>query len=115
MLIVDDEKEMCETLKFFFEEIPNLKVITANSGNQGLEITKNQNVDLILSDIRMPDGDGVSLLKGTDLTNTTFYFMSGFTEFQEEQLISLGAKGVINKPFDIPEIVKLFKPFLNSI
>jgi len=52
LLIVDDDKETCEFLQEFFESRKCI-VFTANSGNQGLSIVKEQNPDIVLLDIKM--------------------------------------------------------------
>ena len=60
ILVVDDERDVLEALYDTFVEKYN--VFMANSAQEALEILKNNHVDLIMSDQRMPDTTGVELL-----------------------------------------------------
>ena len=62
LLIVDDEPDLREMLEFEFE-MSGASVETAMNGRDALEKFKHQAFDLIISDIRMPGGDGVELIK----------------------------------------------------
>jgi DNA-binding NtrC family response regulator len=62
ILVVDDEKNMCMALKILLEG-DGYTVRTAETGMQALkEVQTNERVDLIISDLRMPDVDGIELL-----------------------------------------------------
>jgi two-component system response regulator FlrC len=59
---VDDEKDICEKLAASFE-LEDFKCYTANSGKQAVEFLKqNGGIHFIISDVKMPDGDGFYLL-----------------------------------------------------
>lgn len=101
ILIVDDEPGIIDVVKFELE-LSGAKVFEASSCNKALDFLKNSSVDLVLSDIRMSDGDGVELLQ--NLKNLDFppliIMMTGFTDNTIEELKSLGAKEVISKPIE---------------
>ena len=62
ILIIDDEKEIL----FIFKELLELngfKVQVANNGKQGIEIFRSQEFDLVITDIRMPEMDGLEVIK----------------------------------------------------
>ncbi len=62
VLVIDDDKEMTELLKVILE--PNtFEVITANSGQEGIPVLKEQNPDVVLLDLLMPDMDGWQVCK----------------------------------------------------
>ncbi|MEW6621979.1 MAG: response regulator [Bacillota bacterium] len=61
ILFVDDEIQILKSLTRVFINT-NYQVFTANSGTDALSTLKNQAVDLIVSDMRMPDMDGYELL-----------------------------------------------------
>ena len=62
ILIIDDEQASCRTLKLHFGRL-GLDVETAQSASEGLEILNSNPVDVVVSDIRMPERDGLSLLE----------------------------------------------------
>jgi response regulator RpfG family c-di-GMP phosphodiesterase len=62
VLFVDDEENITKTLLRQFTLL-GYDVFVANSGKEALEILNDQNIDTIISDMRMPEMDGVALLK----------------------------------------------------
>ena len=62
VLFVDDDENVLSSLKrLFFEE--SFEVLTAGSGKEALEILKNKEVGVIVSDQRMPEMDGAQFLE----------------------------------------------------
>ena len=62
ILIVDDEIDVCDFVKHFFEE-RNFQTFTALSGEEALRILKKEKPDMVLLDIRMKKMDGIETLK----------------------------------------------------
>jgi len=62
LLFVDDEANILSSLKRLFRPL-GYTILTATSGKEGLEILKQNEVDLIISDMRMPEMDGAEFLK----------------------------------------------------
>jgi len=62
MLIVDDEKGICDMYSFFAEK-NGFNPKTAYSGREALIKTEKENIDVIVSDIDMPGGDGFELVE----------------------------------------------------
>ena len=60
ILIVDDEPMICELFSEFLQG-SNYRVLTAENGKEALELLKDEVVDLLLTDIIMPDIDGFQL------------------------------------------------------
>ncbi|MBT8350590.1 MAG: response regulator, partial [Deltaproteobacteria bacterium] len=58
VLVVDDEKNYPLILGAVLEE-EGFEVLTANSGREALEIQKTSDVDLVLTDMKMPSMDGI--------------------------------------------------------
>lgn len=106
LLIVDDEPDLREMLEFEFE-MSGASVETAMNGRDALEKFKHQAFDLIISDIRMPGGDGVELIKNLNSQNiqVPLIFISGFADIQVDEAYELGASGYFTKPFVLQEIV----------
>jgi signal transduction histidine kinase len=81
ILYVDDEVSNLNIFRNTFRREYN--VLTAASAAEGLEILKNQSVDLILTDQRMPDMDGISFLKQTisQFPGLNRILITGYTDF----------------------------------
>lgn len=62
ILIVDDEENILNSLKRLFRKEP-YEILTAISGEEGLKILDDHQVDLIISDLKMPQMSGVEFLK----------------------------------------------------
>jgi CheY-like chemotaxis protein len=64
ILLVDDEPDILESVKSLLERsIPGVRVLTATSGPKGLEVLARDELDLIISDFRMPGMDGIEFLQ----------------------------------------------------
>jgi DNA-binding response OmpR family regulator len=114
ILIVDDELGIRESLKEYFE-MQDFSVAVADCGEQALSLLNVDSFDLILSDVRMPRGDGrflLSKVKAKDSANPVFLMMSGFTDMTVEQACSEGAAALFTKPFNPGEILKTVKRYL---
>ncbi len=102
LLVVDDEEIMRSMLANLFTK-KGFSVLTAESGNSAFDLVRKSNIQLIISDMRMPFGDGMSLLervRNYDPKIPVVIFMTGFSEIDPEICIAKGAKKVLNKPFD---------------
>lgn len=62
VLVVDDEKNILKLYKAELEE-EGYAVVTANSGQEALDIFENENPDIVTLDILMPDIDGIQVLR----------------------------------------------------
>lgn len=62
MLVVDDEEEIRSMLARHYT-LKDFEVVTAENGAEALKVLENQHVDIAISDIRMPEMDGVQLLR----------------------------------------------------
>ena len=80
LLIVDDEKEILRSLTLTFTE--NYEVFTAASGAEALEIIKQQDIALIITDQRMPEMTGVELLEKVIQINPRIIriILTGYTD-----------------------------------
>ncbi|HMI02562.1 MAG TPA: sigma-54 dependent transcriptional regulator [Pedobacter sp.] len=62
VLIIDDEKKICSLLARIIE-LEGFKVFQANTGKEGLKILKTEEILVVLSDVKLPDYNGVELVK----------------------------------------------------
>ena len=109
ILIVEDNKELREYLAAFFT--CDFRVLTANNGLEGLELTKTKAPDIIISDLMMPEMSGVEMCKiiKTDINTSHIpvIILTAKTGIEnEKEGLETGADEYVLKPFDI-EILKL--------
>ena len=106
LLIVDDEDSYREVLKVIFEA-EGYSVSTATNGNKALAHLKNEPCDLIISDVRMPDMDGIGLLRSARELHPDVgvVMMTAFgTIDNAREAFKLGADDFISKPFHNDEL-----------
>ncbi|MGD9706162.1 MAG: response regulator [Candidatus Delongbacteria bacterium] len=111
ILIVDDEENMLKMLKTFFEE-KEFKCYTAKNGREALEVIEENKVDLVITDMKMPEMDGLELLRviKEKYNNISAVIMTGFAEeYTTTEALNLGADGYITKPFRNKELLLILK------
>lgn len=102
LLIVDDELGMRQFLTHLLQREGHT-VRVAENGQQGLTLIREQPPDLIISDIRMPDMDGVELLRAARefLPEVEVIMMTAFANVDTaREAFLLGAYDFVQKPFD---------------
>ena len=105
ILVVDDEKSLRGMLKIMLDKI-GYDPEFAENGEEALEILNREDFPIILTDLRMPDIDGVELCMRIKQRNpeTVIYAFSGsFTEDEFDQIEEMGFDGLLCKPitFDV--------------
>lgn len=110
LLVVDDENDLRNTLSEFLE-LEDYKVFQASDGDEGLEIYKNEKIDVVISDIKMPRKSGIELLEDLKKLdpNSKVLLISGYTEISRDDLIKKGALGFLDKPIDFEEMLGLLR------
>ena len=106
VLIVDDEADIREIIR---DELSfgNHEVVEASGGNPALEIIKAGGVDAVISDISMPDGNGIDLLKGARALSAdkpAIVLISGFSDVTQINAFDVGVDCMLGKPFNLKEI-----------
>lgn len=117
LLIVDDEEEICDFLRSFFEDRKFL-VETAHSGVQALEKVRTFGPHIVLLDIQMPEMDGMKALKIIKQENPLIkVIMVTAVETQEkiEESMRLGADNYITKPLSLEYLENDVQEKLNSL
>ena len=102
ILVVDDEQSMRDTMSMLLKDSYNIHLAT--SGKEALSIAKKQKLDLVLLDIRLPEIDGIEVLKmikGIDDSIEVIMVTAVVTVGKAVEAIRSGAYDYITKPFDI--------------
>nr|HIL77232.1 response regulator [Rhodospirillales bacterium] len=118
LLVVDDESKVLTSVRRALRK-QNWNLLFANSGMQGLEMIENYDVDLVISDIRMPRMDGLEFLKQVRerFPNTGRIAFTGYADdevlsriFSEADVYTL-----IPKPWDNNEMTSIIsKAFIRQ-
>ena len=109
ILIIDDEELVRVLLRSALEEA-GYEVTEATNGRQGLELYRNKQTDLVITDILMPEMNGLELM--LELTrsflNVKVIAMTGESESTGtlDKAKLLGARQTFQKPFDMNELLR---------
>jgi two-component system response regulator AtoC len=110
LLVVDDETSVL-TLTRRIAESEGFEVIVCTTGAQALTLAEARRPDLIMVDLRMPDVNGLDIvraLRKTD-TNATIVLMTGFASIDSAvEAVKIGAADYLTKPFDMERLKGIF-------
>lgn len=118
VLVVDDETMIVEVLVDFLHSL-GYQVETASSGEKAIELyqEKSQSIDMVILDMVMPEMDGGKVLQALLEINPDVkaILATGYDrEGQCEDILKVGFKGFIQKPFNLIELSKLIHETLSS-
>lgn len=117
ILTVDDSKVIRDLVEAVLIESGH-EVVTANDGVEGLNATRNEQFDMILSDINMPNMTGISMvskirrLEGYEYT-PIIMLTTESSDFKKEKAKKTGATGWLQKPFDPDRLMKAVNKLVN--
>ena len=118
LLIIDDERGIRNTLREILAD-EGFEVDVAENGKQGLEMAQAKAYDLIFTDIKMPEMDGIELLtalkSGEEAIETPIVMISGHGDVETAvQALKIGAYDFLLKPLDLNRILITTKNALES-
>ena len=111
ILIVDDEMNMLITLQDILD-VHGYEIFTAVDGNEAIEISKSQKVDLILMDFKMPGLNGVQTYEEIRKIHPlikVIFITAYYDEKTLKEASADGIYGVFHKPLDIPQLLEYIK------
>ncbi len=108
ILIIEDERIMRITLEDALKGA-GYEVLSSEMGRVGLEAVKSTPFDLIVMDVRLPDGDGISLMNEIKkFTDAEIIVITAFGSIRDAvQAMKLGAFDYITKPFSLDEFMMI--------
>jgi CheY-like chemotaxis protein/CRP-like cAMP-binding protein len=118
ILLIEDNREMAENIVSVLE-LAQYDVFCANNGKQGVFIAQQQQPDLILCDIMMPELDGYGVLhilhQDPETANIPFVFLTARADKAElREGMNLGADDYLTKPFDTTDLLKVIETRLKK-
>ncbi len=115
-LVVDDSASIRQLITFAMQDA-GYDVLVAENGNDALAKLAGEKIDMVITDLNMPDMDGLELiaqLRGMPAHKFTPIVMLT-TEAQEEKMMrgkAAGASGWIVKPFSPEQLIKVVRKFI---
>ena len=109
ILIVDDDPEILNLLPDFLADLP-VKCHIANSGRAALALIADHAIDVVISDIKMPEMDGLALLQKLQAQGFAgpVVLMTGIVDINMMYLAwKLGAFDFLDKPIDIEKLLTI--------
>jgi CheY-like chemotaxis protein len=114
ILLVDDEPLLLDIFGCWLKPVAG-QVFCAGDGAQALQLLAKQRIDLIVSDVRMPVMNGISLLRSINksgLHTPLVIFTSGFSDMEVREAYDLGAVALLEKPFQRADLINAVKQSL---
>jgi two-component system response regulator HydG len=116
ILIIDDDTAFCVMLKTFLQK-KGFEVENAFNGEQAKDQLKKHSFDIVLTDIRLPDSDGLQILKHIkeSALDARVILMTGYTDIKTAvNAMKLGAFDYVGKPINPEEILHIIGLALNN-
>ena len=116
ILIVDDDENIRKTMKAILED-ENYSVDLATNGKEAIQMTNEKMYNLALLDIRLPDMEGVELLKLLKkyVPRTRKIMVTGYPTIQNAvTAINKNADAYLLKPVDIEKLLQMVKEQLHA-
>lgn len=117
VLVVEDSQSTRSFIAQAIEEIDDIQIVESGTGFEALKVLPRYNFNLILTDINMPDINGLELInfirKNPNYENIPLFIISTEGSIQDrEKGLKLGANEYIVKPFTPVQLQKLVKKYL---
>lgn len=118
ILIVEDSATTRSLIRAVIEEIGDFDVVEAPTGFDALKLLPAQDFDLVLTDINMPDINGLELInfvKGNPRYNhiPLIIVTTERSEEDKKRGMALGATAYVTKPFKAPELQGIIRKILD--
>lgn len=116
VLIIDDEELLLDIWLRLFKSL-SCNTFLASDGLEGVKALKQESIDLVLIDIKMPNADGfhvLNYLKGEHLEVITAIVCSGYIDNEESSLAPYQVARVIKKPFSFSDELLYFQNFMSN-
>lgn len=117
ILVIDDDIRIAELIQIWLQEA-GYEVLIASDGQEGLKIQRENPVDLIITDIFMPQREGTGVLVDVydEFPQTKVIVISGGGASDQVDYFELsrllGAVKVFHKPFDMQELLETVQSIL---
>jgi two-component system chemotaxis response regulator CheY len=119
VLITDDSKTSQMLVKTTLQRIPQLTFLTADNGREALDVLGREHVDLLVTDINMPEMDGIELVRNVRKTHNArslpiLIITAKSEEAARKEGMALGANAYVLKPLSGRELTDLAQRLLSE-
>jgi len=118
ILLVDDEKafvlSLADGLQAYFQ---NINVLTAENGKKALELLDTREIDMVITDLKMPVMDGFELIENVNrhLPAIPVVVMTAFNDAAAGlRLMNMGISQMIDKPLDFHAVIAIVERIVNA-
>ena len=112
ILVIDDEEYLRKVGRLILEE-DGYEVLEAGNGRSGLELYRQYKADLIITDLAMPEMDGLEFISEvtTHFSNVRIIAMTGVPEWDRRlaEAKLLGARETLHKPFSLEKLLDVVR------
>lgn len=122
ILLIDDDEQVLEIMTIFLERDQH-EISTATDGNRGIRLLENQQFDLVITDVIMPELDGLEVLMWLKLNKQSYHpkiiaISGGAASIDQNELLNmcrlLSADEVLPKPVDFETLTGAVREVLGS-
>ena len=107
ILIIDNDEDLLRAVRLRLEE-QGYECAIATSGAQGLSIFAADAIDLVITDLNMPGGDGITVVEQIrEQSPVPILIMTGFSSSFQDQLREMEHVSCLRKPFDTEMLIDL--------
>jgi two-component system response regulator FlrC len=113
VLIIEQEKTLQQSLSLFMERYKKHEVFLASSKKEGLSLFEASPIDMVLCGDRLPDGNGLEMLKDLIKENpkliAVLMTLHG-DDLSRQDAMRAGVQGYLVKPFDLKQLEEIIIP-----
>lgn len=115
ILVVDDDEDICQTIASVFRDSGS-EAVTATSGFDALQIIATGSIKVVISDVRMANGNGLELLAAVrkHYPKVPVFLITGYDDMSAADAVRQGARDLFNKPFDIRRLVSTVQSAISN-
>lgn len=117
VLIAEDDRDTREVIAFYLSSL-GYEPATAASGQTALEMARRRKPDILLTDIQMPEVDGLELIRrlrdDEDLSTLPILAVTAFGAEMSEQALAAGADACLPKPLNFPNLAQTIEAILDQ-
>jgi two-component system, OmpR family, response regulator len=116
ILVVEDSVEISKAIGFFCSERKDIDYQAMNTGQEGLDMIRKENFDLVLLDLAMPHFSGMDVLLSLKLdglikSRNIVVFTASSNQNLSNELREMGVKEIFKKPFSLEGLIKLIEKY----